>query len=123
AVQVNTTCGAVDETIAVAGIDRGLILPDGTYLRLHGANVTLDVAGQRVSGTATVTRAGATPTVAIDDGSANFGDGAVTLTGVDVDLTADATGLWGTFTGTPAVSLPGLTISATSLTVELNTTA
>ena len=120
-VQVKSFTAAVDTTVSVGGTDQSIVLPTGTYLRVRGENVVLDVAGQRIAGTVTVTRASGITSVAIADGSVDFGDGAVTLTGITATLTAGETGIWGSFTGTPALSLPGLSITATSLTVEFNT--
>ncbi|NMM34119.1 MAG: hypothetical protein HHJ13_09000, partial [Phycicoccus sp.] len=123
AIQVNTTGGPVDTTVSVGGTDQSLVLPIGPYLRVRGENVVLEVAGQRITGTVTVQRASGITTFAVTGGSLNFGDGVATLTGVAATLTAGATGIWGSFTGTPALHIPGVTISAASLTVEINTDA
>ncbi|MEU1973056.1 VCBS repeat-containing protein, partial [Microbacterium sp. NPDC019599] len=125
AVRVNTTGDDIDTSVSVGGADVPLVVPegDGSYLQLTGTDVELIVAGQRLTGTITVESAAGVTTIAVAGGSLEFGDGAVTLSGITASLTVGAAGVWGTFTGTPALDIPGVTLTAASLTVQINTDA
>ncbi|HEX5859287.1 MAG TPA: hypothetical protein VFY91_14380, partial [Microbacterium sp.] len=121
-VRLNTTGVAVDTTVAVAGADIPLVLPAGAdYLQLTGADVVLVIAGQRLTGTITVENAAGTTTVSVAGGSLEFGDGIATLSGVTAELRLGGGGIWGTFEGVPTLAVPGVSVTAATLTVQLNT--
>jgi hypothetical protein len=124
-VRVNTTGAVVDTTVPVGTADLPLVLPAGSadYLQLSESDITLVIAGQRLTGSVTIEKSGAATVVSVSNGSLVFGDGLATLTGVTATLTTGASGIWGSFTGTPALNVPGVSITAASLTVQINTDA
>ena len=85
----------------------------GRYLQVSGADIVLIVAGQQITGNVSITRDATSTELEISDGSLTFGGGILTITGVSATLTAGENGLWGVFTGTPALTLPGVSIAAT----------
>jgi hypothetical protein len=114
----------VDQVVTVGGTALPLVLPaatSGSYLRLVGTDVVLEVLGQRLSATRlqlTQTTSGAS--IALTGVQLRLGGGLLTVTGGSALLTAEATGLHGTFTGAVAVAAPGVGFSA-DLTVAVDT--
>ncbi len=126
--QVNTTGVAVNEVITVGGADTLLALPAGPFVRFAAQDVALDVLGQTLTGDFTIERTGAGTTadpyvltLTVADASLSLGGGLVTVSGASGDLTFEATGVHGTFAGTVAFAVPGVSFGADLLTVDVDT--
>ncbi len=123
-VQLNTTGTAVDDSVSVGSTDVPIVVPagSGTYLQVVGTGIALAVAGQQLSGDLTITDNGSGLSVALANASLTLGGGLVTVTDASAGLSADSTGVTGSFTGTVALNIPGVTASGT-VTVQVDTTA
>ena len=121
---LNTTGTAVDDSVRVGDSDVPVAVPAGAgpYLRLVGTGITLTVAGQALTGDITVEKSAGTVTVSVPNATLTIGSGLVSVTGASASFTAGSTGLVGTFTGTVAVSVPGVVLSGT-VTAQVNTSA
>ena len=120
--RVNTTGAAVDDSVRVGDTDVPVVVAAGTgaYLRLAGTGMVLTVAGQTLTGDVTVEKSSGVVTVSLAQGALSLGGGLVSVTGATAALTAGATGLYGSFTGTVAVQVPGVAVAGT-VTVQVNT--
>ncbi|MEQ1861602.1 MAG: LEPR-XLL domain-containing protein, partial [Chthoniobacteraceae bacterium] len=128
---VNTTPDAINETFAVGG---ALVVPAGPYVRFAGSGVvTVTVSGapQTLSGSfafeKTTRSSDATSVVrlAATGVTASFRNGATTLaelTGGEGFFVFEAGGVAGRFSGSLAVTLPGVSLSATA-SLEVSTLA
>ena len=121
---VNSTDGEVNEVIPVGGTDVLLALPanpvGSPYLRFVGAGVSIEVLGQTLSGDVTLERTGTTTHLLVTGAELALGGGLVTVTDASADLTSTPGGAYGSFSGTVALGIPGVTITGT-LGVELDT--
>ncbi|MDA8439896.1 MAG: hypothetical protein M0Z51_13690, partial [Propionibacterium sp.] len=123
-VQLNTTGADVTDSVTVGSTDVPVVVPagSGSYLRLVGTGISLTVAGQQLTGDLALTDNGSGLTVALTNGSLSLGGGLVAVSDASASLTADTSGLTGSFTGTVALAIPGVTASGT-VTVQVDTTA
>ena len=123
-VQLNTTGAPVNDTVHLGSGDVPVVVPAGTgaYVQVVGTGVVLTVGGQQLTGDVTFTSTGTSVTVALANASLNLGGGLATLTGATASLTAGSAGLYGSFTGTLALAIPGVTASGT-VSVQVNTTS
>nr|NLI49984.1 hypothetical protein [Propionibacterium sp.] len=121
-VRVNTTGADVAESVTVGDRTVALDVPGGTgaFVSFAGRGVVVEVAGQEIRGDLEIATSGDTTTLAISGASLDLGGGVLSVTGASAALTLVASGLHGSFTGTPTLSVPGLGFTAT-VTVTLDT--
>ena len=128
-VAINNTALAVDETIQVGAGTARLQLPAGPYVRIEGTGINLTIAGQSLSGNVVFerfTRADGTTFVRIGLTGVRLaiGDGTNdVLTVIDGagSLVIGSSGIAGSFSGTAALAVPGVTLGAT-VRVDVNRT-
>ena len=135
AIAVNNTANEVHESIQVGTNTITLDLPAGPYLRVEGTNIQLTIAGQRLSGNvafeqltlsgrAVVRVALSNVRLSIGDGTNELvtvsnGQGSLIVYGVTPTVTGDKEGIAGSFSGSVALNIPGVTLSA-SVRVDIN---
>ncbi|HEX4525985.1 MAG TPA: VCBS repeat-containing protein, partial [Gaiellaceae bacterium] len=138
---VNNTGAAVHQTVTVAGDHIALDLPGGPYLRFSGAGVSLDVAGQHLSGDFSFEQAvdlgadgvpgSGTPPVAanadtniirIAAANVSLQLGPLSVTGGSGVVLLSATGVAGELQGTIGLSVPGVSVGGV-FKVQFNTGA
>ncbi|HWG95048.1 MAG TPA: hypothetical protein VNU66_12570, partial [Mycobacteriales bacterium] len=107
-------------TLALAGTGAG------TELSVRSGAATVTVGGARLTGPLVVSRRGtgsaATTTVSVGPASTlELVPSVLSLSGVTGTLTAGPAGVTGSLTGALAASLPGVSLAASTLTVEVDT--
>jgi len=75
--------------------------------------VALNVLGQTLSGNFSVVNTGGVITLEVDNAALSLGGGLASISGASASITLDATGLAGTFEGTVAVNVPGVSVNGT----------
>ena len=113
ALEINSTGAVVNEVITLADGDVLLALPVGpsgstTIVRFAGTGITLDALGQQLSGDVVVESSAGTVHVVVANASLSLAGGVVTVTGASADLTVSPGGARGTFSGTVAFAVRGL---------------
>jgi len=129
-VRVNTTGGAIDETLTIAGSagDGVAILFDTAdeVMQFEALNAQLSILGQTLIGnfsfSKTTTAAGASAIrIAMAGVSLDLAGGTVSVTGASGALLFAGSGLAGQLSGTVGVAIEGVTFAGT-FGVEINTT-
>ncbi|MCU1583444.1 MAG: hypothetical protein JWO01_2832, partial [Microbacteriaceae bacterium] len=113
---MNNTNAQVTESLTVGGRSVSLALVAGPYVRVGGSGVILSIAGQSLSGDISFERLGATTTIVLANVAIRIGSGGadiLTMTGGAGKLTLAVVGMSGTITGTVALTVPGVSASAT----------
>ena len=121
--QTSSLTTAVNEVLSIGGSDVLLALPAATgsgYVRFVGTGLTLDVLGQRLSGDVSVTRNGTGTDVVVSNASLSLAGGLLTVTGASLTLGLTPAGAVGSFSGTVALAVPGISVTA-PLTVDVDT--
>ena len=134
-VEFNTRNIEIDESIIVDGAIEELNFAAGpAFIRIHGENVVLKIADQRIAGTFTIQKTTAgTDTVlaiAVSDGALRLGDGTTDIVTASQDGAGavlirrgtSANELAGTFAASISVSIPGVSFDG-SAAVSFNTSA
>ncbi len=73
AVKINTSGGAVNDTLTVGGVTLVIDVPAGPYVRVEGTGIALTVAGITLSGNFAFERAGTTTVIVASDVSLDLG--------------------------------------------------
>ncbi|MGB8165867.1 MAG: hypothetical protein WCF18_00050, partial [Chthoniobacteraceae bacterium] len=129
-IRVNNTAAAVSETFKVAGVTKTLSLPAGPYIRVEGTTVTLTVLGQTLMGDFVIEQATGTDgrrvtRVALQKAELGLGGTApnnlLKVTNGAGFIILNADGLAGRFSGSVALTVPGVQFSG-GFTVEINNT-
>ena len=122
----NGTTSVVNRVVTLGGTQVTIALPAAAtsagYLRFQGTGIVLTVAGQRLTGDVVVERSGTSTHVVVTGASLELGGGLASVTGASADLTVEAAGVHGTFTGAIAFTVPSVSLAAT-VTVDLDTRA
>ena len=115
-VAVNQSTARVSRQINVGDDTVALDLPAGPYFKVEGTGIVLDLAGQRITGNASITQTSGVTTISLTGVTASFGSGTtpiVSLTGGTANLVLGTTGVVGNFAGTVAVTLPSVSVTGT----------
>ncbi len=131
---VNSTNQTISALIPQPGSPTpfALSLATGHYLQVSGTGVTITAGGQTLSGNFSFTAGTGVLTLTFDHVALGVGDGTTNFISVtngsgNLSLISNTTpgardgGVYGTFTGDVASTVPGLAFTST-LTIELNTT-
>jgi hypothetical protein len=125
---VNNTTSAVNGSFTAGGEQVAIDLPAGPYLRIEGTNVQVDILGQHLGGDFAFERASGASTTSVRvvavNVSLSLGGGAspvLEMTNGHGALLMSGTGIAGSFAGTIALNVPGVTLGG-DLEVEFNTT-
>ena len=127
-VEINRTGAAVNETFVVGGVSQILALEAGTFTRVIGRGITIDVFGQQLSGDFSFEHnANGKVKVAASNVSLSLGGGLVTVSNGSALFVLTPTGVAGTVTiGSIALNVPGVTLTVggagSGITIEVNTT-
>ena len=124
-VEFNTAAQAINETMVVGGTSVQISLPAGSFLRIVGSGVSLDVMGQKLKGDFTFERKTVSGQPVVELKVANvyigLGDGTTDFVSVSGDggvLTIDATGMVGSFVGKISANIPQVTFNG-NFTVDV----
>jgi hypothetical protein len=123
-VGINTTNAAVHQSFVLAGDTIALDLPAGPFVRVTGTGVQLTILNQKFTGDLAFEQAGGTVTLAAANVQLTLGDTAATyftLTNGQGLLVLTAAGIAGSFSGTPSFTIPHFTLTASSVSVAVNT--
>ncbi len=128
ALQINTTSTAVNDSVTVNGVVVPINVPAGPYLQIAGTGLTLTVAGQSLTGnfvlqSQTTAAGNRVVTVAVSNATLALGDGTtalVTVSNGSGALILNSGALAGSFSGSLAVNIPGVTLTATTVSVLVN---
>ena len=125
-VEVNSTGAAVSQSFTVGGQTLALSLPaaSGPYIQVAATGASFSVLGQTLSGDITVlATTGSTPSLAITlaNGSVSLGGGILAASALTGSLTVTSTDVSGSLSGTVALALPGVSLTAQTISVSVDT--
>jgi hypothetical protein len=125
-VEINSTGAAVSQSFTVGGQTLALSLPaaSGPYVQVAATGASFTVLGQTLAGDITVlATTGATPslTITLANGSLMLGGGILTATALAGSLSVTRTDVSGSLSGTVALALPGVSLTAQTISVAVDT--
>ena len=109
--RVNTTGARVTQTFTVGGVTTTLDIEPGTSFAATG--IAAEVLGQRLSGDFSVTSDGSTTTLTVTKASVSLAGGLASVSGASATVTLSSAGATGSFNGTVAFGVAGVSSSAT----------
>ena len=128
--QINSTTQAVNDSVLINGTTIPINLPAGPFLQIAGTGLTLSVGGQTIAGNFTFqtqTVGGSqVVTVGVSGATLSLGNGTSSLLTVANGtgaLILTSQGLAGSFSGSLSVNITGVTLTANTISVEVNTGA
>ncbi len=128
--EVNNTSAGIDESFVVGAATVALKLPAGPFLRVGGTGVSLNVAGQTLTGNFVLQQSmtlagGKVVRIAVSGVSLKLGDGTtdfVSLTNGNGAFLITPAGIAGSLSVSAAFNIPGVQISG-DVSVQVNNTA
>ena len=124
--RINTTNGAVNDSITVGGVPLTIDLPAGPYLRVEGVGVTLGVAGVALTGNFAFQRVGAGTTaqtvILASDVSLSLGGDAIEIFDGSGAFVIKPAGLAGALSVSIRANLGGAVTLGGTVKLEINQT-